>query len=124
MAETTIDTGELFSVHVQHLDGWVSIALCGELDLDGTERLRTEVWPLLGRYEAHLVTFDCRELTFVDSSGAGMLVRLVRAIAGPGRPKLDGLRRGPRRVLELIGIDSLFDIIDLPAPVTTTVVQN
>jgi len=110
VADITISTGALFGVHVDHLDGWVSIRLIGELDLDGVDCLREEIWPLLGRYEAHLVTFDCADLTFLDSTGAGMLVRLARAIAGPGKPTLQSLSPAPHRVLQLMGVDTLFEV--------------
>ena len=80
------------------------IALVGELDLDGAERVAQE----LQRAEATdvgRIVLDLSRLEFIDSSG----IRLI--IAADARSRMDGNRlalvRGPRpvhRVFELTGV--------------------
>jgi len=88
------------------------IALAGELDLDGAERVAQE----LRRAEvtdARRVVLDLRDLQFIDSNG----VRLI--IEADDRLRTEGERlaliRGPRpvhRVFELTGVAERLPFVD------------
>jgi anti-anti-sigma factor len=58
-------------------DGTLHIVLRGELDILSVEALQPEIAAALA-YEASLVVVDAAELTYVDSSGLAVLLRLSR----------------------------------------------
>jgi anti-anti-sigma factor len=58
-------------------DGTLHIVLRGELDILSVEALQPEIAAALA-YEASLVVVDAAELTYVDSSGLAVLLRLAR----------------------------------------------
>ena len=80
------------------------IALVGELDLDGADRVAQELQHAEAT-DARRILLDLSGLEFIDSSG----IRLI--IAADARSRIDGDRlalvRGPRpvhRVFELTGV--------------------
>ena len=91
------------------------IALAGELDLDGAQRVSQE----LQRAEAakiRRIVLDLSHLEFIDSSG----VRLI--LEADARSRTDGGRlelvRGPRpvhRVFELTGTSDRLPFVDGPS---------
>lgn len=93
------------SIHVEWADDGAVLCLRG--DVDG---------PVVERFEAGhcgetlpVVAIDVGEMTYIDSTGLGFLVRWAHEAAGVGRTL--GLRNSyPRidRVLAITGLDSLF----------------
>jgi len=96
----------------------------GELDLTRCDELRAA---LLKAGMSRLVLLDASHVTFLDSSAVGVIVAAhhrLRACAGDLLVVNAG--RGPRRVLELLGLHSLLASTDdeirtpPPAPRVTT----
>ena len=88
------------------------IALVGELDLDGAERVTQELQRAEAT-DARRIVLDLSNLEFIDSSG----IRLI--IAADARSRMDGDRlvviRGPQavhRVFELTGIAERLTFVD------------
>src|SRR4029078_9806733 len=69
-------------MHVELLDGSGAV-LRGELDLLVYDQVTAELAPLF--VATRDVTLDVSELTFVDSSGIRLFVRLQRALGQRGR---------------------------------------
>ena len=89
------------------------LKVVGELDLAGVPELDYE----LRRAEAHatLVVVDLRELEFIDTSGACLLLQAHRRVRSAGGRML--VVRGPAEVewfLALIGIDRELELVDWP----------
>jgi anti-anti-sigma factor len=88
------------------------VAVGGEIDIMTGPQLREPLHDLIGRGVLHHV-IDLSDVTFIDSTGLGILVgerrRLrerggsVRVVCGPGIA---------RRVLHLTAVDRLIDIHD------------
>lgn len=97
-----------FSGRVTHLDGEALVELAGHLTPDDSPQLRDLVWPLLGRYESDMVTFDCTRLQDLEPAGLSVVVRFARAIT-PGRTNLRSLHPRLRRLIADAGYESLFD---------------
>lgn len=102
--------GPPFSVQREDGEGTVVLALAGELDIAGTDRLLDAACAIPA---GSSVTADVRELSFMDSSGLRALMNLdIRArdegwsltIAGP-QPEV-------RRVLVLCGVEDRISISD------------
>jgi anti-sigma B factor antagonist len=82
----------------------------GEIDVATSPRLRTELSALLGR-GATTITLDFSGVTFVDSSGLGVLVGALKRLrdgetAGTPRSlRIVGVRDAVRRVFEITGLE-------------------
>ena len=62
------------------------------------------------------VVFDFSEVTEIDAAGVEMLLQCVEeAMKGNGDVKLASVPPGPAAVLELTGVDRLFEIFDSTA---------
>jgi anti-sigma B factor antagonist len=87
------------------------VAVRGEIDVATSPRLRTELSALLGR-GATEVTLDFAGVTFVDSSGLGVLVgALKRLREGAGSDdartlRIVGAQDAVRKVFEITGLDT------------------
>jgi anti-sigma B factor antagonist len=92
--------------------GVYHVLLRGDLDFARAHEL-TE---LVDQYQASRdtnVDVDLSEVTFIDSTGLGFLIRL-RKVASPrgGTVTLIGPSAMCRRLLELVAVPTLFDIRD------------
>lgn len=85
MSDTDARTSPDFHLDIAHLDGSATIRLSGALDARAASAVREELWPLLARYEAEMVTIDAGALESVDADGLAVLTGFARAMA-PGRP--------------------------------------
>jgi anti-sigma B factor antagonist len=87
------------------------VAVRGEIDVATSPRLRTELRALLGR-GATEITLDFAGVTFVDSSGLGVLVgALKRLREGAGSDdarslRIVGTQDAVRKVFEITGLDT------------------
>jgi anti-sigma B factor antagonist len=93
------------------------MTLSGELDLYSARELEAAVLALSDRWPSAQVVLDVGEVTFVDSTGLGVIVRGMRRFRAHGG---DVALRGPShqtmRVLELTGLTEVFEILDGPRP--------
>ncbi|MEU5901838.1 MULTISPECIES: STAS domain-containing protein [unclassified Streptomyces] len=81
------------------------LALAGELDLDTVARIEPELM-LVTAGGGTEVVLDLAGLTFCDTSGVQLLLRLHRRCAADGaRLRLRGIPRRPGRVLRTLGVD-------------------
>ena len=99
-----------FEVNVAPVGSWTVMAVAGEVDVATAPRLRKEVVALLG--EGHdRVVVDLEAVDFVDSTGLGVLIgvlRRVNAVGGSLR-----LVCTTDRILDLFaltGLDRIFDV--------------
>lgn len=96
-------------MHVELLDGSGAV-LRGELDLLVYDQVTAELAPL---FEATGdVTVDVSELTFVDSSGIRLFVRLQRALGQRGRLILRAPTPHVASVFEVAGLRELGIVVE------------
>lgn len=92
-------------VQVELFDGLDGATLRGELDLLAYEKVAEALGPL---FEATGdVTLDVSGLSFVDSSGIRLFVRLQRALQGRGRLHLREPTPHVASVFEVAGLTEL-----------------
>jgi len=88
--------------------GTITVRLTGELDVATAPALRDEVVRLISEGRTTMVV-DCSELTFVDSTGLGVLIGArARCLAANGGVSLTGVKPALQRLLAVTGIESLF----------------
>ncbi|MFI8287566.1 anti-sigma factor antagonist [Streptomyces sp. ms191] len=105
-------------VFTHHRPDITLMALSGEMDLASCPAL--EQATLVTPARRGTLHMDLSGVTFMDSSGVNLLLRLRRRLlADGGRLLVTGLREQPSDVLHVTGVDTLLDTdrtARLPAP--------
>ena len=101
---------EIFDVAVRRGDGDVTVALRGELDLNGTALLDERMRPLTGQYDADQIAIDCTGLDFIDLQGLRAMVKIARINRHTGRMHLRGASELLLQTLELLDLAETFEI--------------
>jgi len=79
----------------------------GEIDVATSPRLRTELTNLIAR-GATDITLEFAGVSFVDSSGLGVLVGAYKRLReeGNGRIRIVGAQQSVRKVFEITGLET------------------
>lgn len=89
--------------------GSTVVRAVGEVDLSTTEDLAAAVRPCLAEGES--VELDLSGVVFIDSSGLGTLVQLLKEAARKGASlTLTGVSANTYRLLEVTGLATVFDV--------------
>ena len=93
-------------------NGLLVISLEDErLDTKNTPKFKEEVMPVIDKSGTHDVVFDLNKLKFIDSSGIGAFLSVLRHLnARGGDLKLASINPNIQTVLELISIHKIFHI--------------
>lgn len=86
--------------------GGLLVALAGELDLAGLPAVAGPMDDLLSR-EAQPVVLDFGAVTFLDSSGVALLVRIANHF---GQVRTRSATEPVRRVIEILGLSERFGV--------------
>ena len=82
--------------------------LPSEVDIDGRDKLRSELLELVNAGTGDVVA-DCIHLEFIDSIGVAVIAQMRRLLAVHHRTlRLVNLSPHPRRPFELLGLAELF----------------
>ncbi len=87
-------------------------SLQGELDHHGAEEMRTEIDRRLRADKPSILRLDFRQVTFMDSSGVGLVMgrcRLLRTWGG--RLELSGMSGTAERIMRLSGIENIAVVL-------------
>jgi anti-sigma B factor antagonist len=104
-----VGSESLFTAQVDSRNGVASIALRGELDMATVPDLEDCLAPLESN-GVSAIMLDLRELTFMNTTALGALVRARdRATRNGHRLILVGARPSTRRLFELTSTESLLD---------------
>ncbi|GAA2067645.1 hypothetical protein GCM10009839_94200 [Catenulispora yoronensis] len=102
-----------FSCTARQSDGHAVVTVTGDVDLAVHARFQTEAEPWAAASDTHHLIIDCSGVTFLDSMGLRVLVHLRRLVTDDGREfSLRAPSAPVLRVLELAGVEGLFQIID------------
>ena len=92
-------------VQVEERDGWAVARASGDLDLTTAPRLRERVVQLVTDGQPRVI-LDLDGVDFVDSTGLGVLVGLLKRTRSQGGDlRLVSSRRSLQKVLELTSLD-------------------
>lgn len=107
----TLERPAGFGFSVVHVDGTVRVAVRGEIDIATSDELRSALLRLNEQGARH-VTVDLADLEFIDSTGLGALIRVLKhyreqggdvVLASPTKPV--------QKVLEITSLDKLFTVV-------------
>jgi anti-sigma B factor antagonist len=101
-----------FSLTTTTSDAETTVAIDGEVDLYTAPQLRATLYDLIADGALHL-TLDLRDLSFIDSSGLGVIVGTLKRIReGGGELVLQAPSRSTRKVLDITGLSQVIRTID------------
>ncbi len=108
-----MDDERLFGVRTKALPDGVAVVARGEIDLSSSGDLRQA----LTEAEGDPVILDLREVTFLDSSGLGVIVGQNKRAAAEGFRFAVAVAGAPavRRILELSGLAKVLEVVEDPA---------
>jgi anti-anti-sigma factor len=87
------------------------LRLTGELDLETVPELREHAEAELAAGAFQTLSLDLSGLTFIDSSGLGLLVDLRRQASSAGISfELENVPPGPARVIAIAGLAATFGV--------------
>lgn len=90
-------------------DGTAVVRVVGEVDLAAAESLKLSVRHAMA--ESTAVVVDLSHVTFMDSSGLGVLIHLAQqAVRGGTSLTLTGVTPSTYRLLKITGLTAVFDI--------------
>ena len=72
-------------VLVKKLDGKIYFKLCGELDEKSSHEIRTKMDRILDSEEYTGIVLDMKELTFMDSTGIGVIIGRYKRLKPMGK---------------------------------------
>lgn len=92
------------------------VALCGEFDQHCAASIRDKIDTLLENPSLRVLTIDLSEVTFMDSSGIGViLARAAQMKRRGGVTQICGATGQIERVLRLSGVYTLVERLDAPS---------
>jgi len=101
-----------FDFKLDPVGTYVLVSMRGELDMASAPRLREAMLDVLaGRNDAFVITLDMSGIDFVDSSGLGVLIAVLKRMRFVGG---DLVIRDPspsvRKLFGLTGLDHVFTL--------------
>lgn len=102
---------------VQRAGGTLRVVLHGGVDLHVREADAPALWTALDDPDVRTVAVDAADVTFLDSSGLSVVVRLVRDAAERGLPvHLEALSRPVEELLDQTGVRAWMDDLAASTP--------
>ena len=92
-------------------NGILTIALAGDIDLGNAENFYTET---LAAYQAAPsdITFDCKELNFIDSTTLGTFVKILKTLKADGHTvRLTNLQTKIKKLFLICSLDKIMEIL-------------
>ena len=71
-------------ISIEKSAGTVTALLSGEIDHHSAEQLRSEIDRAIKEYMPEKLVMDFKDITFMDSSGIGLVMGRYKALAGTG----------------------------------------
>ncbi|WP_276357819.1 STAS domain-containing protein [Cohnella caldifontis] len=102
-----------FSLRTENRDGQTVVYLEGELDLEVASQLRTAMEPLLSLTDRRL-TLNLKDLTYIDSTGIGILISVLKARHAKSAPfDVEQVPGQIRKLFDMTGITPFLIIRDV-----------
>ncbi len=115
---------EVFSIREEREGGALRLTPVGELDLVTTPILERAFDGVLRDSDAERIVVDLTELSFMDSTGIHLLLRMQAACGDADRLRVINGSRSVQRILDVTGVRALLPIIsrddDPQAPLPKT----
>jgi len=103
--------GSEFRITKELIGDRTNVSLCGEIDIYTCQTFKSELTELVKCSKGDLF-IDCKELTYIDSTGLGILVGALKEIRKDNNNiYICNLRDNIKKLFIITGLDKLF-IID------------
>ena len=90
---------------------WLYVHPCGELDMDSADEFKTAITEGLLKYGCRMVELDMSAVTFIDSSGLGVIMGRYRELAPvDGKIIITGANEQVCRLLIASGLQRIIEI--------------
>lgn len=97
-------------VQVEERGGWAVARVSGDLDLTTAPRLRERLVQVVVGGQPRVV-LDLQAVSFVDSTGLGVIVGVLKRTRSQGGDlRLVSTRSGLRKILEMTGLDHALSL--------------
>ena len=102
-------------------DNDILVKLQGEMDAQGCTRLRPELELIANSKTNNNVVLNLGQVSFLDSSGVGVIVFLYKRLKAQGRRlEIMGVRGQPQELMELLRIDKVIPVsMESPTNIAT-----
>ena len=91
-------------------NGILTIALSGDIDLGNAENLYTETLAA-DQAAPSDITFDCKELNFIDSTTLGTFVKILKTLKADGHTvRLTNLQTKIKKLFLICSLDKIMEI--------------
>jgi anti-sigma B factor antagonist len=102
----------LFDIAISERDGWAVLAVTGELDVATAPKLRQEAVRMSAAGQ-HRVVLDLSGVGFLDSTGLGVIVGILkRSRTNGGELLLAGAEPQVRKVFEITRMNDILPLHD------------
>ena len=99
------------NISTAYSSGRLTAYLSGELDQHEARSALCSIEELLDEYLPRDLVLDLSDLSFMDSSGIALFIRVSRRVKETGgRMWIENPARQPRRVIDAAGIDRLIPV--------------
>jgi stage II sporulation protein AA (anti-sigma F factor antagonist) len=99
------------SIKFKRAPNAVIVKIDGEIDAETAREMRRSIDVEYDEVGARDLIFDMKDVTFMDSSGIGMIIgRFKRVSAIGGSVKIVGADKNVRRIIELSGLGRIVKV--------------
>ncbi len=96
--------------HYNSCVGAWEISLGGEIDVYNAPKLKETLYTLLDQQSGSIL-FDCKELKYIDSTGLGVLIGVLRRVKdNNGNITIKNLKPYIQKIFTITGLDKIFSI--------------
>ena len=93
--------------------GILIVNLGGDLDHHVTEMIRDEIDRKINGQKVHTITFNFRNVSFMDSAGIGLIMGRYKKVMDKGDITIVGVRESVKRILLISGLHKIVNIYEL-----------
>ncbi len=101
----------MFELSVKHCDDQSNvIVLTGEIDIYSAPGFKEELYRIIGESQQNVV-LECSELSYIDSTGLGILVGALKRLKEQNRSiVVRNPKTSVRKLFKITGLDKVFII--------------
>lgn len=102
---------DMLTCECDYCEGTLTVHLRGTVDHHTVRPVREKIDVMIAQHRPHLVILEMKEISFMDSSGLGLILgRYTRIADVGGRLTLRGVSDEIMRILTLAGVEKMIEI--------------
>ena len=99
------------SVSFKYRDGCLTSVICGDIDHHRAAGIRESIDSQMSKYMPSELILDFHDVTFMDSSGVGLVMGRYRLCAGKGiKVIITNLSERNYKIMKMSGIEKIAEI--------------